>query len=157
RVGENDPFRVDVRVLCATNRDLREMIEVDQFREDLFFRINTFEIHLPPLRDRAADIPVLAEHLLKRYARRSGAPAHLSAEAVEALVALDWPGNIRELANAIERATILSGGGTIDPQHLPTPPTSRRATATAVPSLGGSAIAGPHFQIPDGNPTLRDV
>ena len=73
RVGENDPFRVDVRVLCATNRDLREMIAADQFREDLFFRINTFEIHLPPLRDRKADIPPLAQHMLNRFAsRRSG-------------------------------------------------------------------------------------
>src|SRR3954453_14052175 len=72
RVGENDPFRVDVRVLCATNRDLREMVKNEQFREDLFFRLNTFEIILPPLRDRKHDIPELARHLLTRYASRRG-------------------------------------------------------------------------------------
>src|SRR3954465_498085 len=74
RVGENDPFRVDVRVLCATHRDLREMIATEQFREDLYFRINTFEIHLPPLRDRKADIPALARHMLGRFGGRRGAP-----------------------------------------------------------------------------------
>src|SRR6202023_2307033 len=70
RVGETEPFRTDVRVLCATNRDLRDMIRKDEFREDLFFRINTFEIRLPPLRERRADIPDLARHLLARAARR---------------------------------------------------------------------------------------
>src|SRR5439155_25448162 len=83
RVGENDPFRVDVRVLCATHRDLREMIETDAFREDLFFRINTFEIHLPPLRERKPDIPRLAQHLLKRYARRGGHEPVLTPAAIE--------------------------------------------------------------------------
>jgi DNA-binding NtrC family response regulator len=151
RVGENDPFRVDVRVLCATNRDLREMIAADQFREDLFFRLNTFEIHLPPLRERKPDIPRLAQHMLKRFARRGGAEPELTPEAIETLLAHDWPGNIRELANAIERATILSGGGPIRPEHLPTQVPARRA-ATPAP-----AVAGPHFQIPEGNPTLRDI
>src|SRR5437764_2347107 len=100
RVGENDPFRVDVRVLCATNRDLREMIATDQFREDLFFRINTFEIHLPPLRERKGDIPLLAQHMLIRFASRRGGPeAVLTPEAIAHLMAHDWPGNIRELAN----------------------------------------------------------
>src|SRR4051794_11536278 len=104
RVGENDPFRVDVRVLCATNRDLREMIAADQFREDLFFRVNTFEIHLPPLRERKLDIPLLAQHMLKRFVRRGLPEPELTPEAVAALLTHDWPGNIRELANAIERA-----------------------------------------------------
>src|SRR3954453_20001369 len=103
RVGENDPFRVDVRVLCATHRDLREMIATDQFREDLFFRINTFEIGLPPLRERKGDIPLLAQHMLTRYGpRRGGLESALTPEAVTALMANDWQGNIRELANAIE-------------------------------------------------------
>src|SRR3954453_9422547 len=155
RVGENDPFRVDVRVLCATNRDLREMIEAEQFREDLFFRINTFEIHLPPLRDRKADIPALARHMLTRYASRRGdLDAMLTPEAVTALMANDWQGNIRELANAIERATILSGGGPISAEHLPTQLPMRRSSS----SMGNtSAVTGPHFQIPEGNPTLRDI
>ena len=153
RVGENDPFRVDVRVLCATHRDLREMIETDAFREDLFFRINTFEITLPALRDRKPDIPALAKHMLTRYnARRGGPEPTLTPEAIDALTAHDWPGNIRELANAIERASILSGGGLILPEHLPTQNYSRRA----MPAASG-AVAGPHFAIPEGSPTLRDV
>ena len=156
RVGENDPFRVDVRVLCATHRDLREMIETDAFREDLFFRINTFEITLPALRDRKADIPALARHMLKRYnGRRGGPEPTLTPDAIEALTAHDWPGNIRELANAIERASILSGGGEILPEHLPAQNYSRRAMSSA--GTASTAVAGPHFTIPEGNPTLRDV
>jgi DNA-binding NtrC family response regulator len=160
RVGENDPFRVDVRVLCATNRDLREMIAADQFREDLFFRINTFEIHLAPLRDRKADIPPLAQHMLTRFSsRRGGSMATLTPAAIEMLTAHDWPGNVRELANAIERATILSGGGPILPEHLPTQYPSRRllAGSSGAGFGSGAAVSGPHFQIPEGNPTLRDV
>ena len=154
RVGENDPFRVDVRVLCATNRDLRDMITTEQFREDLFFRLNTFEIHLPSLRERRGDIPALARHMIARYSsRRGGNEAFLSPEAVEHLSAQDWPGNIRELANAIERAMILSGGGMLLPEHLPMRIPIRRAGSSAAPS----AVTGPHFAIPDGNPTLRDI
>jgi DNA-binding NtrC family response regulator len=156
RVGENEPFRVDVRVICATHRDLRDMIEAEQFREDLFFRINTFEIHLPPLRERRADIPLLAEHMMKRFApRRGGAHPSLTTEATEALFSHDWPGNIRELANAIERAIILSGGGPILREHLPTPSPVRKGS-----TFSGSTSANtppPHFQIPEGTPTLRDV
>jgi DNA-binding NtrC family response regulator len=154
RVGENDPFRVDVRVLCATNRNLRDMIETDQFREDLFFRMNTFEITLPALRERKTDIPQLARHMLARYAsRRGGQSPTLTPEAIEHLSVQEWPGNIRELANAIERATILSGGLPIGPEHLPAQIPIRRSAA----STGGPAVAGPHFPIPDGNPTLRDI
>ncbi len=154
RVGENDPFRVDVRVLCATNRDLRDMIGTDQFREDLFFRLNTFEIQLPPLRERRGDIEPLARHMLKRFAsRRGGAEPSLSPSAVQALVANDWQGNVRELANAIERATILAGGGTIEAEHLPTPGAGGRRPSTGT----ATAVAGPHFAIPEGSPTLRDI
>jgi len=155
RVGENDPFRVDVRILCATNRNLREMVEAEQFREDLFFRMNTFEIHLPALRERRSDIAQLAQHMLIRYtSRRGGQIPTLSPEAIEHLSAHDWPGNIRELANAIERAMILSGGGSIGPEHLPTQVPIRRSTPSAGTS---SAVPSPHFQIPDGSPTLRDI
>ena len=155
RVGENDPFRVDVRVLCATNRDLREMVGNEQFREDLFFRLNTFEIHLPPLRERRGDIPHLAKHMIARFAsRRGGAEPTLTPEALDALTAHDWPGNIRELANAIERATILSAGAPIRPEHLPTQLPPRKGSST--PSLGGS-VPAPHFPFVDGTPTLRDI
>ncbi len=160
RVGENDPFRVDVRVVCATHRDLREMIETDAFREDLFFRINMFEIVLPPLRERRADVPALARHMIKRFnSKRSGADIDLTEDAIEALQGHDWPGNIRELANAIERASILSGGADIRAEHLPTPGgnySSRRSVAAAHAGTT-TAPSGPHFAIPDGTPTLRDI
>ena len=158
RVGENDPFRVDVRVLCATNRDLRDMIGAEQFREDLFFRLNTFEIHLPALRERKQDIPALALHMLTRYARRGHTGSSLTLEAVAMLQDNDWPGNIRELANAIERATILAGGGPILPEHLPTQAPIRRAGGLNMASPAAtSAVNGPHFAIPEGTPTLRDI
>jgi DNA-binding NtrC family response regulator len=159
RVGENDPFRVDVRVLCATNRNLRDMIEADQFREDLFFRMNTFEIQLPPLRERKVDIVPLAQHMLARYAsRRGGHTPGMTPEAIEYLASHDWPGNIRELANAIERATILSGGEPIAPEHLPTQhPIRRSGSSSSFSAASPSVVPGPHFQIPDGSPTLRDI
>ncbi|WP_152051076.1 sigma-54-dependent transcriptional regulator [Tautonia marina] len=157
RVGENEPFRADVRVLCATNRDLREMVAEDQFREDLFFRINTFEIYSPPLRERKEDIPLLAQHMLKRYAgRRHGPIPELADDAIEALLAHDWPGNVRELANAIERATILARGGTIHAEHLPTQGMSRRSPSPSLVATPASS-GGPHIAIPEGTPTLRDL
>jgi DNA-binding NtrC family response regulator len=121
RVGDTKPFRTDVRVLCATNRDLRQMIEKDEFREDLYFRINTFEVRLPPLRERRADIPDLARHLLARAARRPAEQVAglLSPEAIDALLEHHWPGNVRELANVMEHAYILAGGQQITPEHLP--------------------------------------
>jgi DNA-binding NtrC family response regulator len=121
RVGETEPFKTDVRILCATNRDLRTMIKEDEFREDLYFRINTFEIRLPPLRERRADIPALARHLLGRAARRpvEQVTELLSPEAVDVLLDHDWPGNVRELANVMEHAFIIAGGQRILPEHLP--------------------------------------
>ena len=119
RIGENEPFKVDVRVLCATNRDLRQMVQEDEFREDLYFRINTFEIRLPALRDRRDDIPALAEHLLLRATKGKTITGRISPEATAVLQAHDWPGNVRELANVMEYALILSGGGPILPEHLP--------------------------------------
>jgi DNA-binding NtrC family response regulator len=151
RVGENDPFRVDVRVLCATNRSPREMVANDQFREDLFFRLNTFEIALPPLRERTADIPALARHLLKRFAPRRNEDS-LTPSFLEALKVHDWPGNVRELANAIERAAILAGSGPLQAEHLPTSSLGRKGTSNL-----GNSLLGPHFSVPDGAPTLRDI
>ncbi len=146
RVGDSKPFSTDVRVLCATHRDLRAMIRDDQFREDLYFRINTFEVKLPSLRERKEDIPELAKHLLARAARRSPeqASAILSPETLRALAAHDWPGNVRELANAMEYAFMLSGGGRIGPEHLP--PLERRQ--------GGAMRAE---VIPSGPMTMEEV
>jgi DNA-binding NtrC family response regulator len=121
RVGSTEPFRTDVRVLCATNRDLRQMIGEDEFREDLYFRVNTFEIRLPPLRERRPDIPDLARHLLSRAARRplDQVVELLTPDAIDTLLEYDWPGNVRELANVMEHAYILAGGQEITSDHLP--------------------------------------
>lgn len=121
RVGETEPFKSDVRIICATNRDLREMVKADTFREDLFFRVNTFEVKLPSLKERRTDIPDLARHLLSRAARRDMAYAKqvLTPEAIDALLEHEWPGNVRELANAMEHAFIIAGGGPILAEHLP--------------------------------------
>ena len=121
RVGENEPFRTDVRILCATNRDLRTLIKEDQFREDLYFRVNTFEIRLPALRERRSDIPSLARHLLSRAARRPIEQVEelLTPEAIDVLLEHDWPGNVRELANVMEHAYIIAGGQKLTPEHLP--------------------------------------
>lgn len=120
RVGENDAFNVDVRIVCATNRDLQEMVEEGSFREDLFFRVNTFEIRLPALRERKEDIAELARFLAARCLKRAAVPDDfISPRAIEMLRGHDWSGNVRELANAIEHAVILSNAGTIEPEHLP--------------------------------------
>src|SRR5262245_22618005 len=121
RVGDNEPIHSDVRVLCATNRDLWAMCQREEFREDLFYRVNTFEIRLPPLRERRSDIPELAIHLLARAARRpvEHVQGLLSHGMVEAMCNYDWPGNVRELANAMEYAWIMAGGQTLVGDHLP--------------------------------------
>ncbi|MCA8999121.1 MAG: sigma-54-dependent Fis family transcriptional regulator, partial [Planctomycetaceae bacterium] len=120
RVGENDAFTVDVRVVCATNRNLEDMVREGTFREDLFFRVNTFEIRLPPLRERKDDIPDLARFLIARCMKRKTVPDEiLTPETVELLRTHEWSGNVRELANAIEHAVILSDGKTIHPEDLP--------------------------------------
>jgi DNA-binding NtrC family response regulator len=121
RVGDTKPYRIDVRVLCATNCDLRTMITEDRFREDLYFRVNTFEIRLPPLRERRSDIPDLARHLLSRAAKRplEQVADLLTPEAGDVLLEHQWPGNVRELANVMEHAYIIAGGQKITPEHLP--------------------------------------
>jgi len=120
RVGENQVFTCDVRVVCATNRRLDEMVACDEFREDLWFRINTFEIALPPLRERQEDIPLLARHLARRFRPHARPDDELIApEALAELTDYAWPGNVRELANAIEHAMILCDDGPIRPEHLP--------------------------------------
>lgn len=120
RVGENEAFTVDVRIVCATNRDLKGMSTDGDFREDLFFRVNTFECRLPALRERKDDIPQIASHLVARHLKRSECPANkLTEGAIDVLKKYDWGGNVRELANAIEHAVILSGDHPIGPEHLP--------------------------------------
>ena len=119
-VGATDPQPIDVRLVAATNRDLEEEIKRGSFRGDLFYRLNVIALQLPPLRERRDDIPLLAEHFLKRAAE-SGAeePKRLGDAALEAMQAYDWPGNVRELENALERAVILTRGAMIEPAALP--------------------------------------
>jgi DNA-binding NtrC family response regulator len=114
RVGGIKPITVDVRLIAASNRDLRKEIAAGRFREDLFYRLNVMPIHLPPLRERRTDIPLLAEHFLRIHAARFRKPVtQLSPDALEALVNYAWPGNIRELENVVERCVLLSDGDTI--------------------------------------------
>jgi len=156
RIGDTEPIRSDVRVICATNRDLRAMIVEDEFREDLLYRLNTFEIHLPPLRERKSDIAALARHLLARTAKRPMEQVEglLTPEAVAVMMECDWKGNVRELANAMEYAYILSAGGPIAPAHLPQHVRTRTAgpravpvapipTATTIPTILSMPPAGP--------------
>ena len=120
RVGGNEPIRVDVRVVAATNRDLEEEVRTGRFREDLYFRINVVTIHLPPLRERREDIALLVDHFLHKYAQREGrSEAGIADEAMQLLSHYGWPGNVRELENVIERALALAKGGIILPSDLP--------------------------------------
>lgn len=119
RVGGNPTLHVDVRIIAATNRNLEEMIEQGKFREDLYYRLNVVPIHVPPLRERAADIPYLIEHFVKRSAQAAGCPEPLiTQEARDLLQRYSWPGNVRELANMLERTVIMSNG-VIDIDDLP--------------------------------------
>ena len=139
RLGENDSFHVDVRLVCATNRNLLEMVEKGDFREDLFFRVNTFEIPLPPLRERKADLPELARALVARHLKRNSIPdGMLTPELLAALEQHDWNGNVRELANALEHALILSDGKTLRREDLPASVLGKslRKKVPALPLLG---------------------
>ncbi len=127
-VGATESLPVDTRVLAATNRDLEEEIKRGSFRSDLFYRLNVIALHLPPLRQRADDIPLLAESFLARSGvLRNEAVKTLSEGALDAMMAYQWPGNVRELENALERAVIMAAGETIGADDLPERVTARRA------------------------------
>jgi DNA-binding NtrC family response regulator len=131
RVGSSRSRRVDVRILAATNADVRAEVAAGRFREDLFFRLNTVEIHLPPLRERRDDIPLLAGHFLKQFAARYRRPVTgFSPDGMRALLEYSWPGNVRELAHAIERATLLAEGDAVTAADL-----NFRAATDAAPKL----------------------
>jgi DNA-binding NtrC family response regulator len=132
RVGGNETIKVDVRVIAATNRDLKVEMAKGAFREDLFYRLNVVTVDLPPLRERRADIAALASFFLLRYAAENGKRIEtISDAALEALVSYAWPGNVRELENVIERAVVLGDSGQIEARHLP---------ASLVPSNEGEAM-----------------
>lgn len=119
-VGGSESIKVDVRLVCATNRDLEADVRAGRFREDLYFRINVVTVRMPPLRDRAGDIPILVRHFLAKIARREGHDeAGMSPEALEILCRHSWPGNVRELENAMERAVAVAKGNVVLPSDLP--------------------------------------
>jgi transcriptional regulator with GAF, ATPase, and Fis domain len=119
RLGATSSVKVDVRIVTATNRQLKQAVAARQFREDLYFRLSVFPITIPPLRDRPEDIPILARHFIERGCRELGKGLlTLAPSALEALSTYAWPGNVRELQNCLERAVILADGATIHSKHL---------------------------------------
>jgi two-component system nitrogen regulation response regulator NtrX len=119
RVGATDTVKVDVRIVSATNKDLAAAIEKGEFRRDLFYRLNTLPLHVPPLRERRGDIPLIAEHYLAQFCAAEGRPAkRLTPEALEVLAEYRWPGNVRELKNLMERAAILTEGAEVRGEDL---------------------------------------
>lgn len=119
RLGSNHTRQIDVRVIAATNVDLRRALEEGNFREDLYYRLNVFPLTIPPLRERREDIPLLAEHFLRRFAAETGSPLReISPEAMRVLVEYDWPGNVRELENVIERSLLYADGTVLLREHI---------------------------------------
>ena len=144
RLGGKSEIAVDVRVISATNRDLKEEIKAGRFREDLYFRLNVFHIPLAPLRERREDIGLLVQHFMDRFSREGGKRTQgISPQALKLLQDYAWPGNIRELRNTLERGVILCGAGVIDVEHLP-----------AELATGGGESA--YLKLPFGLP-LREV
>ena len=134
RLGGTEEVQADIRVIAATNQDLQGMVTAGRFREDLFYRINVIHMHLPPLRDRRDDIPLLAEHFLSKYAGQMQKPVRsISADAMLMLQGYAWPGNVRELENVIERAVALEPSPAVLPESLP--PQMRMAPAAGSPAL----------------------
>jgi DNA-binding NtrC family response regulator len=146
KVGSSQTISVNVRILAATHQDLEELIRTGRFREDLYYRLNVISLRTPALRERREDVFELAVHFLAGHARRAGKPVtHLDDAAVEALLAYDWPGNIRELENVVERAVVLADGPAVTPNDLPAevlrPGRRRRAPAPPRLALAASGLA----------------
>ena len=145
RVGDDATRKVDVRVVAATNRDLKREADEGRFRSDLYYRLSVFPIAVPPLRERREDVPELARHFLERCAERlKRAPATLTEEDAARLMAYDWPGNVRELQNVIERAAILAVDGTLSlehalPQSSAAPPKTELDKATIEQALADAS------------------
>jgi DNA-binding NtrC family response regulator len=140
RVGGNQTIRVDVRVIAATNRDLKQLAAEGKFREDLMYRLNVINVNLPPLRRRPSDVPALAMHFLRTFAQQNAKEVtRTSDDALAQLSAYGWPGNVRELENVIERAVVLTEGDAIEAQHLP-PELALRVPKERVPIIPGSSM-----------------
>jgi DNA-binding NtrC family response regulator len=145
KVGDEKTTKVDVRIIAASNRDLKKEAEDGSFRKDLYYRLNVFTIELPALRDRVEDVPVLANHFLSLYGSRENKPVlSLSKEALLLLSNHPWHGNIRELRNVMERATILTDGNTVFPEHLPYE--IQKQSDTSASSLTLSSVEKKHIE-----------
>ena len=149
RIGGAKPIAVNVRLVAATNRDLQEALRNGSFRQDLFYRLSVFPVTLPPLRQRADDIPLLARYFVQRFAERQGRPRpHLTSAAIGALQDYQWPGNVRELQNVLERAVILARSGQITPAEL---------ALDAAPGQLQATEQAPPRPVPPSEPTSRVV
>lgn len=165
RVGGNQAIKSDVRVIAATNKPLEQAVAARQFREDLFYRLNVVRIHIPPLRDRRDDIPLLVNYFLKKLARDQGRePKSIATAAVRALEKYHWPGNVRELENVIRRAHVIAKSEAILPGDLPTEVTGQGATNGPVPTTAADGsttdagtLARQLFQIARRDPKLKII
>jgi DNA-binding NtrC family response regulator len=148
RIGSSETIRVDVRIIAASNVELREKVTQGLFREDLFYRLNVVPIHMAPLRDRISDIPLLVHHFLESICRFEGTPVkRISRETLDRLCAYAWPGNIRQLQNSVEMAVVLSGSRMdLYPADFPLAPVSSRRTLAAVPSSAVVPEGGIDFE-----------
>jgi two-component system response regulator HydG len=141
RIGETMPVKVDVRLVAATNQDLQAAVAEKRFRGDLYYRLNVVPLRVPPLRERLEDIPLLAQHFLSRYNERSGTQRRLSPEAIEHLLSWRYPGNVRELENAIERAAALAETDELMPRDFPFGIEPVPAVSAAIPIGHGGSLA----------------
>ena len=161
RLGATETIKVDVRILAASNEDLRKLVREGRFREDLYHRLNVIAINLPPLRERKEDIPLLVERFIERFCRENSKPARqFTNAAMKLLMDYDWPGNVRELENAVERSVVLSTGELMEPELLPESVGTcevvkgvRLQLAEFLPPLPGEA--GPHNSAPA--PSLFEI
>jgi len=145
RVGGVETIRADVRIIAATNRDLEALVAERTFREDIYYRLNVFPIHIPPLRERRTDIPLLLDHFIERYGKHATRPIiRVSTPAIDMLMAYHWPGNVRELESCIERAVLLSDDGVIHGHHLP--PTLQTAESSGTVPSGTLEEALEHLE-----------
>jgi len=150
RVGGTVTLRADVRLIAATNKDLVKEVEAGRFRDDLYYRLNVFAVHLPPLRERGEDVLLLADHFVRTLAARMAkADVGLSRDAREALLGHNWPGNIRELQNAVERALIVSEGGLLTAAHFGIAPRKERLPRAAEVATYDSSPLALEGSLPD--------
>jgi two-component system NtrC family response regulator len=141
---------VDVRIVAATNKDLKEEVEGSRFREDLYYRLNVLHVHLPPLRERIEDIPLLAEHFVSKFSRRLNKPdLKISPATLRLLTTLPWVGNVRELENTIERASILCVGNTILPEDVHSEGNTPKVSPPVSQSFDPDDIVPPGTPLPD--------